>query len=74
MPLSLIPLLLTLFLPFYASAAIHFFLVRYLDAKNDKKRAEILSGLGVDDELQDTKKVVGLFHPYWWVISVLGIG
>lgn len=65
MPLPLIPLLLTLFLPFYASSALIFLLARILEYTNESKRTKLLDKLGVDEEQAESKKVVGLFHPYW---------
>lgn len=67
MPLPLISLILTLFLPFYASGAFLFLLAKFLEYTNDSKRTKFLQNLGLEERDAATKRIVGLFHPYWFV-------
>ena len=53
------------FIPLLIFVAVLF--VRNLHAKNNARRANLLRGLGLSEI--HTKKIVGFFHPYWYVPS-----
>lgn len=53
------------FIPLLIFVAVLF--VRNLHAKNNARRTNLLRGLGLSEI--HTKKIVGFFHPYWYVTS-----